>query len=396
MNEKDAAVLRIISASLFPEQGRQFIHEYKNVDFDAVYCELKDQAVLSLTAGLLRDLPLRDELRQRWKTTVYQTVYNGAILSEAEKQALNTLEGINVCVMKGSASAIYYPNPEIRTFGDIDLLVHPKDFQSAMERLIAIGYRVQDPERPTGRNVQLFKGQVEVELHQSYFGGRYMKERDARDEQLFKAMSTCEHRNIGKHVFPMFDDANNGMILLHHLHRHILDGVGLRHLIDWMMFVNQVCNDDYWHSTFHAISEQLDLVVFAKAITRTCQLYLGLPQTITWCQDVDESYCETFITYLLQKGNFGKKSKPTGEEMVLSKLSMRKGIGEEWKQLQKRGAVNWPLAQKHPVLAKVAWIRQIGIYVMKLIRMKALRQVISQRRKAAERNRMFRAFNVIK
>lgn len=394
MNKKDAAVLDIIKISLSSDNGHVSLPEID--DYDAVFQELKDQAVITLTAEMLNLLPINDELRHRWQKTVFQYIYYGTILRKEEERVLQLLNEVEVCIIKGSAAAVYYPNPFLRTFGDIDLLVQPKDFQHCIEILIGNGYQNADPNRPTGRNIQLRKKRFEVELHQSYFGGRFMQTADRRDEKLFDAMHVCEFRQIGEHTFPMFDDVNNGMILLHHFHRHIIDGVGIRHLIDWMMFVSAVCDDNYWNNTFMGVAEQLDLVIFAKTITRMCQLYLGLSNTITWCQGANDEYCESFMEYLFQKGNFGKKSKRTGDELVLSKLTMHRNIKDEWKQLKEQGIENWPKAKKYPILKKVAWVHQIMIYIRKIIRMKAFGQLFKQKKKAALRNKMFRDFHVIK
>lgn len=394
MRPIDTEMLKVIRAALLPNEERDKFSD--NIDYEAVYSELNNQAVISLTGDIMYSLPIKGELLQRWEATVYRMVFIGTKLSSVEAHVLQLLKDVEVCIMKGSAAAIYYPHPEIRTFGDIDLLVHPKDYQHSIEILIEDGFEVLDPERPTGRNIQLFKDGVEVELHQSYFGGRFMQEADKRDERLFKAMATCQYKHIYNHMFPMFDDENNGMILLHHFHRHILAGVGLRHLIDWMMFVSRVCDDDFWYNKFQNVVKQLDLIVFAKTITRMCQLYLGLRQTITWCHDVDEKNCELFMEYLLESGNFGKKQQQTVDSLVFSRMSTRKSFLQEWKLLQKKGLENWCLVQKYPALSGLAWLYQLGIYAGKILRMRAITPMLTQHRKAAECNRMFRAFHVVK
>ena len=394
MRPVDAATLKVIRAALFPNEERDTFSD--NIDYEAVYNELNNQAIISLTANIIHFLPIKDELLQRWKKAVYQHIFIGTMLSMEEAHVLQLLKDVEVCIMKGSAAAVYYPHPEIRTFGDIDLLVHPKDYQHCIEIFIEDGFKTLDPERPTGRNIQLIKGRVEVELHQSYFGGRFMQGADERDEQLFNAMSTRQYKQIFNHMFPMFDDMYNGMILLHHFHRHILDGVGIRHLIDWMMFVSKVCDDEYWEKSFQKVAQQLDLEVFAKTITRMCQLYLGLQQTITWCHDVDKKNCELFMEYLFESGNFGKKKQHNIDELILSKMSKRKDFRQEWLILQKKGLENWNLVQRYPILSPLAWVYQLCKYVGKIVQMKAIKQLIRQRRKAAERNRMFRLFHVIK
>lgn len=59
----------------------------------------------------------------------------------AEILALFQAEGIGVMPLKGaSLGALAYPDPGLRTFDDLDLMVHPIDFLRAQEVLSAAGY----------------------------------------------------------------------------------------------------------------------------------------------------------------------------------------------------------------------------------------------------------------
>ena len=38
-----------------------------------------------------------------------------------------------------------------------------------------------------------------------------------------------------------------------------------------------------------------------------CRKYLGLKDTVTWCQNADEALCDALMERLLSSGNFGQK-----------------------------------------------------------------------------------------
>jgi hypothetical protein len=54
--------------------------------------------------------------------------------------------GVPVLLLKGAALAeVYYPRPEWRVMGDVDLLVPSADADSVWERLLGLGYRIDTP-----------------------------------------------------------------------------------------------------------------------------------------------------------------------------------------------------------------------------------------------------------
>ena len=81
----------------------------------SVYKEMKLHAITALPARKMSKLKLTDELRTQWKTDIYrQTVYNVNY-----RLAQNSLPiSVPYVILKGTAAAKYYPDPEIRTFGE--------------------------------------------------------------------------------------------------------------------------------------------------------------------------------------------------------------------------------------------------------------------------------------
>jgi hypothetical protein len=90
-----------------------------------------------------------------------------------------TVEGIEVRVLKGPALAhIDYPEPALRSFSDIDLLVRTADFGSAIAVLEAAGGRRNVPEIRPGFDRRFGKGAtvsmpggLEVDLHRTFVAG---------------------------------------------------------------------------------------------------------------------------------------------------------------------------------------------------------------------------------
>jgi putative nucleotidyltransferase-like protein len=89
--------------------------------------------------------------------------------------------GVDVRVLKGSAAAhLDYPDPSLRTFGDIDLLVRSDQFETAVTWLTDQGYTRLYPQPRPGfdRNFSkgtsfLTPGGLEIDLHRTLAMGPY-------------------------------------------------------------------------------------------------------------------------------------------------------------------------------------------------------------------------------
>jgi hypothetical protein len=88
-------------------------------------------------------------------------------------------DGIDFRALKGSAVAHNdYPDPSLRSFGDVDLLVRPRDFGRAVATLEAMGGRRVVPELRPDFDRRFGKGAVvgmhddlEIDLHRTFVAG---------------------------------------------------------------------------------------------------------------------------------------------------------------------------------------------------------------------------------
>lgn len=89
--------------------------------------------------------------------------------------------GVDHRVLKGSAyAALVYPDPALRSFGDVDLLVAGADFGTAVEVLATLGYHRLWPEIRPGYDARFSKGAtlcddtgIEMDLHRTFALGPF-------------------------------------------------------------------------------------------------------------------------------------------------------------------------------------------------------------------------------
>ncbi len=156
----------------------------------------------------------------------------------------------------------------------------------------------------------------------------------------------------------------NGIVLLEHIAHHMMGGIGLRQVLDWLVYVNAVLDDEHWPK-FQKMAQKAGLEDLAKAVTKTGMLYFGLPDRITWCKEFDSEICTQFLNYMFENGNFGKKQKEIGKIARIEHRSS--GLKGFFINLQQAGEYNWKAYKKHRWLRPFAWLYQIGRYTRQVL-----------------------------
>lgn len=313
---------------------------------EAVFEEARRHAVEALPADVLSQLDLPDTLKRHWELAIYKQYSYVAKYNHAQEKLPITVPYV---ILKGSAAAQYYPNPEYRAMGDIDIMTRREDFETACEQLLAAGFQ-EESDMDIIRHRGFKKGIICVENHIYFASLNDPKQAQYLDDLIIENINES-------HFLP---DLVNGLVLLEHISQHLEHGLGLRQIIDWMMFVDKCLPDEKWPE-FAPMAAKIGLKNLAIVVARMCEIYLGLPER-QWCSSADESLCGQLMDYVLASGNFGKKrngEEKTGENVFASVTTPKATV----RLLQERGLVNWPAAQKYRFLRPFAWIYQAFRYL---------------------------------
>jgi hypothetical protein len=221
----------------------------------------------AVLAGVVKtDDGLRSVLWQRWHDELLTCV-------RLEALAVRTAElldeaGIRWRLTKGAALAhLDYPDPAVRTFGDVDVVVHPSDWQTAFRLLSASGYRRHAPTLPGGYDARYGKGAtltttdgLELDLHRRFAIGRFGV--TVRMEAVFASSGAVE---LAGRAMPVFDPAGR---LLHACFHAALGGFRrLRAFRDVAQLILVTGAD--WQATFSTARAWRAEAVVASAITET-------------------------------------------------------------------------------------------------------------------------------
>ena len=160
--------------------------------------------------------------------------------------------------------------------------------------------------------------------------------------------------------FPTLPEPINGLVFLAHIRQHMFEeGIGLRHIIDWMMFVHKYLTDEKWENDFKILTKHAGFTTFAKTLTLMCKLYLGLPDDVPWCEDADPAVAEELMHYVLRSGNFGCKNKKKKSERQVEVVARNIRTMGMFAYLQKKGELHWKTLEICPYLIPFAWTFQL-------------------------------------
>lgn len=320
-------------------------------DYAFLYNEFKFHTILGLPANIIKhmhNIPI--EVQQKWEQDIYSILYTGFIYKQRQDELIKILQAneIKFVILKGTSASQYYKFPELRMMGDIDLMPIRKQFDKTCEILQNAGY-TKMAYNPPYKCMVLHKDNISVEVHR-YFA----KMNDPQKAELLDSMIL---ENItGESVY--LPDAINGLVLLQHIDHHLENGVGLRQIIDWYMFVKSFLSDEVWDNSFSSLVNNLGLEKLAKILTRLCQIYLGLDIQINWCTSADCRLCENLMNYILESGNFGNKNKRQEKAIQKAFFDIRHPV-LFFQQLQKHGNAHIKQDQITSWPSAFAWCYQL-------------------------------------
>lgn len=375
MTESERVLLALIRHSLF---GTREAYP-ADTDWDEVLREAQAQAVVGLAAG-----SVPKEKREPWTIWRYQTAADHTQIRYEQSQLIQLLssKGIPVAILKGTAAAVYYPVPGLRALGDVDFIVPKDKCEETKAVLCANGYIPSAGEHDPTRHTEYQKSGVVFEFHH-----RFSHSDQDIESYIDEGMKHLETATVDAAAFPMLPRLANGLVLLAHMKDHLKYGMGLRQAIDWMMFVYKALDDDFWKTAFKKAAESVGLDTLAITAARMSQIYLGLPDTITWCRDADPALCETLMDSLLSSGNFGRKLEGgIYFESVTAAIKTR-GL---FRYIQYAGEHNWKAYQKHPWLKPFCWLYQIGRYLRQTVQSGRGKKMLNDLSRGKDRGEMLK------
>lgn len=181
-------------------------------------------------------------------------------------------ERCKVMVMKGQANGTFYPNPEHRNPGDIDCYLF-ENYQLGNDIAKKAGANVDEG---WYKHSQIkYKGEM-FENHLFFVHTREGERSKQLQKELEDALQESEWDNFPESKILLPPIQWNAMFLTYHACAHFLtEGLRLKQILDWAMFLKSHQNDVDWNA-FYDYCDRYHFGRFADAMTTISADYLGV------------------------------------------------------------------------------------------------------------------------
>lgn len=392
LTQEQQALLMLLRQSLGGESGGL----PEDLNWEELDTLAKQQGVIALAYGgavaLKAELP--EELRQKWN----QRTIMGAVRSErlltVQDEVLSWLEaaGIPSVILKGSSVARYYPQPELRVLGDIDLLVPKTHLEQVQEILMQKGFRMHESDHDF--HIGFDRKGAYVEVHYDVTKLPNCRGGEATQNETAHFLDHPKCGSLAHHRFPALTESHQALMMLLHMARHMMEGgIGLRQLCDWAMYLANEDSESFARDTVPMLA-QCGLLRYAQIASSACVRYLGLPKAYAyWCEDVTEFQTRAFLEDVFSCGNMGSAdSGEFGRALALGKSpeTKRTYLGMLFANLTKIANYNFPITQKHKWLLPIFWVYlPLRYWVRSLLGLRQKKSVIEVAQSAKAKQDFF-------
>lgn len=260
---------------------------------------------------------------------------------------------IQFFIVKGPVVAELYPMCQIRTMGDIDLVVHSNDRKLCNDILVSEGYQCRSNQED--REWQYYKNNMELELHDHLV---YREAINEPGQDIF--FNDCWiYVNEGK-----LDWNFHLLFLIFHLRKHLMNsGAGFRHFMDLAVVPQKIDIDWKW------LEEKLNetgMLAFSKRCYGL--IYRWFSIKVPLMDDIDNEFCETATSKIFADGIFGFHNEDNKNSAVFNQVRKKKyplitmfllSVKEVFparKRLLKTEA--YAYLERFPFLLPIAWIHR--------------------------------------
>ena len=314
----------------------------KEVDWKELYCIAKKQALLGvLFYGIQRlpkELAPEQKLLMQWMVMAEMIRKQNIRLFQDSVKVCKNFEnkGFANCILKGQGNALLYPDPYMRTPGDIDIYL-----AGGRKRVMQYINKVCPNQVMRYHHVDfpVMKTAIEVHFTPSYM---FFPIHNSRMQKWFKEVmgEQCAHRvslpeGYGEIHVPQV--SFNVIYILSHLYRHIFtEGIGLRQLLDYYFVLLK------WHTDLTNLTDSnkslpqmtlintdldalrhklkyLGLWKFAQAVMFVMKEVFGLSED-RMIVPMDERKGRFLLDEIMRGGNFGQYDDRMGSKVGESKI----------------------------------------------------------------------------
>ena len=314
----------------------------KEVDWKELYAIAQKQALLGVLFHGIQRLPKElapeQKLLMQWMVMAEMIRKQNIKLFQDSVKVCQNFEnkGFANCILKGQGNALLYPDPYMRTPGDIDIYL-----SGGRRKIMKYVDRVCPNQVMRYHHVDfpVMKTAIEVHFTPSYM---FFPVHNRRMQKCFKEVMDLQCSNVvtlpdGYGEITVLTMNFNVIYILSHLYRHIFtEGIGLRQLLDYYFVLVK------WHADLTNLTDSnkrlpqmtqintdldtlrhelkyLGLWKFAQAVMFVMKEVFGLSED-RMIAPMDEREGRFLLDEIMRGGNFGQYDDRMGSKVGESKI----------------------------------------------------------------------------
>lgn len=394
LNREQLELCRLLSLAL---HNKALERLSPDVDYARVIAVAESHKVMALLHPVLEHAGLQESIWKIVDRKGEQTVRQSYRLLMLSRYVIGLLKenGIDVILLKGCGTAAWYPVPELRKSGDIDLLFKSEDeTRKALQILAQQGFVTTEDQPANHHIVCESRDSVSLELHMSLA-------EPFDSEKTNRFLADCQkeyfaHRRVVDCMGVAFELTSDGYhafyLLLHMLQHYVRAGFGVKLLCDWVVFWESPLSEEE-KKIFLRLTQESGTFGFAVMMTRVCVKYLGLREKqVEFLMQVEpKDVCdltEELMAEVFEAEEFGHSSK---DRMVVLRGT---GLMDYAREFHHQMKLNYPKAGKIMVLYPVLWIMTLCgfLYRNRTLRKVSGRQILKKAKKRSQLTEQMRLF----
>ncbi len=287
----------------------------------------------------------------------YSTVVKSTAQQEAQQQIAQAFarSGTAHLFFKGAVIRHYYPDPLLRSMGDIDMLIRKEDRAAAHEILTALGFSC------AGQNADVWiyrRGLCVVEMHTALL----LFDREKQQTVPYTTVWQDAYQTQGT-TFRLTDEAEARKVISHLTAHFCSGGCGIRQLMDVAALCMAFPTEAFWERVL-ALLALNGTDIFARHLLWLCARWFDCP-LLKAAAPLSEEEEKSMRAHLLSAGTFGADERLLLSQMRRERAAQGKNAGtagtlRRWlfpsaDYLKK----HYPYAQEHRVLLPVAFCNRL-------------------------------------
>ena len=230
-------------------------------DWWSLFRLLQQNHVAALTADTMATLDVPREVKIPWLAERDKAVRWHRYQLEVQQEIVSLMEqhGIKTLVLKGTHLSQYYPQPELREFGDLDLYFYDRHDEADRVAKEKLGVEVRNDSHHHSK--YNYRG-VTVESHYDFVNTHYPRSNrryEALLKELVGAKKTLSTFNFQLSTFEI-------LFLLRHMACHFAASrITLRDVVDWTLTCRALADKVDWQLVKKAI-EDFGMTDFVAAL----------------------------------------------------------------------------------------------------------------------------------